>query len=47
MLFVHQANIERYETLLATSLSNEERLLIECRMTEEKNALSKLTRHAR
>jgi len=46
MIFVHRANIERYKKLLATALSAEERRVIECQMSTEEAALSKLTRNA-
>ena len=40
--FVHRANIERYQKILATYLTAEERRFIECRLAEEQAALQQL-----
>jgi hypothetical protein len=40
--FVHQANIERYKSLLKTDLSDGERLLIRGQLAEEEAALCKM-----
>ena len=40
--FVHQANIERYKSLLKTDLSDGDRLLIRGQLAEEEAALRKM-----
>ena len=41
-LFVHRANIQRYERLLQTYLTDYERAFIRRRLDEEQDALTKL-----
>lgn len=42
-IFAHRANIARYERILETHLTAQERDFIECRLSEEQEALSRLT----
>jgi len=42
LVFVHRANIERYKRLLATNLSDEDRLLIRGQLAKEELALLRL-----
>jgi hypothetical protein len=44
--FVHQANIVKYEKILATYLMHHERLFIERRLAEEKAELQRLPWYA-
>jgi hypothetical protein len=41
-LFAHRANIERYEKLLQTYLTEYERAFIQRRLEEERRAIAKL-----
>ena len=41
-LFAHRANIERYERLLQTQLTDHERAFIQRRLDEERRALALL-----
>ena len=43
--FIHQANIARYERILATYLTEHERHFVELRLVEEQAALQKLPPH--
>jgi hypothetical protein len=45
-LFAHRANIERYERLLQTYLTDDERAFIERRLHEERKAMAQLTESA-
>lgn len=40
--FAHRANIERYQKILATYLTTEERRFVESRLAEEQLALQEL-----
>jgi hypothetical protein len=42
LMFAHRANIKRYQNLLATDLSEDERLFVQKRLAEEKVALRRL-----
>jgi hypothetical protein len=42
-LFAHRANIQRYEKLLRTRLTDHERAFIERRIDEERQALARLS----
>jgi hypothetical protein len=41
-MFAHRANIKRYQNLLGTDLSDDERLFVQRRLAEEKVALRQL-----
>jgi len=45
-LFAHRANIERYERLLQTYLTDHERAFIERRLQEERQAIAQLAESA-
>ena len=45
-LFAYRANIERYEKLLQTYLTDHERAFIERRLHEEQQAIAQLTESA-
>jgi hypothetical protein len=42
-VFAHRANIARYKRILETDLTAQERDFIECRLSEEQEALARLT----
>lgn len=46
VLFAHRANIERYEKILQTYLTDYERAFVQRRLTEERAALRHLGRRA-
>jgi len=42
-IFAHRANITRYEKILETDLTAQERYFVERRLSEEQKALGRLT----
>jgi hypothetical protein len=42
LMFAHRTNIQRYQNLLGTDLSDDERLFVQRRLAEEKLALRQL-----
>ncbi len=46
-MFAYRANIERYEKLLGTYLTDAERAFVSLRLSEERTALAQLAGHCK